>query len=137
MSDVTEPTAGRRETWASRRAIKAHVAIVVWVAGCGVACVWQVRVGLSGDSLGWVYSVMWPCFAIFGVVFWWHLIHDDPRTLGSRGLRRLQRARDEGTEPEVRARSDELIRLAEEEDPELAAYNAYLAELARADRSRG
>ncbi|MGA2037197.1 MAG: hypothetical protein ABSH04_06405 [Acidimicrobiales bacterium] len=93
-------------------------------------------VALSGDSLGWVYSVMWPCFAVFGVVFWWHLVHDDPDTLGSRGLRRLQRASHKRVDPERRARSEETIELAEKEDPELAAYNAYLAELARDDRTK-
>jgi hypothetical protein len=125
----------RSGTWTSKRALYAHVALVVWCAGCVVACWWQVGVALSGDSLGWIYSVMWPTFAVFGVVFWWYLLHDDPETLGSRGLRRLQQASPREDDAERQAKSQEMIRLAEEEDPELAAYNAYLAELARGDRS--
>lgn len=133
--------------WSTRRAVWAHVALLVWVPGCAVACWWQVRVALSGDSLGWVYSVMWPCFAVLGTVFWWHFVHDDPDTLGRRGLRRLQeatvagRARPEGSavdagetdgrEPDARAIA---LAAAEAEDPELAAYNDYLASLARDDR---
>lgn len=128
-------TRGRRKTWTTKRALYAHGALVVWCVGCGVACRWQIGVALSGDSLGWIYSVMWPCFAVFGIVFWWYLLHDDPETLGSRGLRRLQQASHETVDAERLARSQEMIRLAEEEDPELAAYNAYLAELARVDRS--
>ncbi len=109
----------------------------MWVPGCVVACWWQVGIGLSGDSLGWIYSVMWPCFAVFGTVFWWHFVHDDPDTLGRRGLRRIQEAADndvEDTEDDEAEARDEAMTRAEAEDPELAAYNAYLAELARDDR---
>jgi hypothetical protein len=101
---------------------------VIWVPGCGLATWWQVTIALSGDSLGWVYSVMWPCFAGFSVVLWWSLVHDDPETVGARGLRRLQEART--TPPvEAEAQPDDAIARAEAEDAELAAYNAYLAEL--------
>jgi hypothetical protein len=98
-----------------------------------MACWWQVGVALSGDSLGWIYSVMWPCFAVFATVFWWHFVHDDPDAVGRRGLRRA--------EPEAAARAattttdrDEVLVKAEAEDPELAEYNAYLAALARDGR---
>ncbi len=121
------------ETWTSRRALWAHLAIAIWVPGCSLACWWQVQVALSGDDLGWVYSVMWPCFAVFGIVFWWHLVHDDPEKIGTRGLRRLQRTAEGPAGAEARRRSEEAIRFAEEHDPELAAYNDYLAELSRQD----
>jgi hypothetical protein len=132
-----------RRRWSTRRALIAHAALVVWVPGCGVACWWQVMVGLSGDSLGWIYSVMWPCFAVFGTIFWWHFVHDDPDTLGRRGLRRLQQAaaaaaadQPDPHGPEVQEPDVGAIALAraEAEDPELAAYNAYLAALAREAR---
>lgn len=136
-------TAGRR-LWSTRRALVAHAALAVWIPGCAVACWWQVGVGLSGDSLGWIYSVMWPSFAVFGTVFWWHFVHDDPDTIGRRGLRRLQEAAAQqaaqsdrhgpaGTEPEPEPGEVALAR-AEAEDPELAQYNEYLAALARQDR---
>ena len=132
----------RAGLWWTRRAVLAHVAIMVWVPGCAVACWWQVRVGLGGDSLGWIYSVMWPCFAVFGTIFWWHFVHDDPDTVGRRGLRRLQeatgtgRARRDGDDIEARQPDARELALAaaEAEDPELAAYNDYLAALAREDR---
>lgn len=76
---------------------------------------------------------MWPCFAVFGIVFWWHLVHDDPEKIGTRGLRRLQRTAEGPAGAEARRRSEEAIRFAEEHDPELAAYNDYLAELSRQD----
>ena len=125
--------APRRDSWWTLRAWLAHVAFVVWVPGCVVACRWQIDVALSGNSLGWAYAVMWPCFAVFGVVVWWHVIHDDPETVGRRGLRRLVQTT-QHSPPDV-PRLD-TIEQAEAEDPALASYNAYLAQLARDQRPR-
>lgn len=134
----SSPRAFDRGRWFTTRALVAHAALLVWVPGCIVACWWQVGIALGGDSLGWIYSVMWPCFALFGTVFWWHFVHDDPDTVGRRGLRRLQQAaasdhgrHPEPAEPDVR---ELALARAEAEDPELAAYNAYLATLGRESR---
>ena len=127
--------------WLTRRALLAHLALSIWVPGCAVATWWQVRIALGGDSLGWVYSVMWPCFAVLGTLFWWFLVHDDPETVGARGLRaRTAAARSEdapGARDDEATGTDEARRLAdlEAEDPELAAYNAYLSSLADRDKS--
>ena len=124
-----------RSRWFSRRAVLAHLALAVWVPGCAVAAWWQVGIALGGDGLGWVYSVMWPCFAVFGTVFWWFLVHDDPNTLGARGLRSAVTGAANAAGRSVAlddASSLEHGRLAqaEAEDAELAAYNAYLSSLA-------
>jgi hypothetical protein len=131
---VTAPTtpapSGR---WTNRRALVLHGILLVWIPGCAAACWWQVTVALSGDKLGWVYTFMWPAFAVFGTVLWWNLIHDDPDTVGARGLRRLRREASSAAEPSGPAVSlDDTIDRAEQDDAELAAYNAYLAELGRA-----
>ena len=138
---VTTPrTSRRRSPWLTRRAIVAHVALAVWVPGCAVAAWWQVGIALGGDGLGWVYSVMWPCFAVLATVFWWFLVHDDPDTLGARGLRASGRvagpmagATPPGSGPGSDA--EERITELEAEDPELAAYNAYLSSLAGREKS--
>jgi hypothetical protein len=118
---VTKPAAPRR--WFTKRALLAHLALLIWVPGCGVAAWWQVTIALSGNSLAYVYSVEWPVFAVFGIVGWWNLIHDDPDSVGARAFRRLS------PEPhdEIKAppRGD-----AAPVDKELAEYNAYLASLA-------
>jgi hypothetical protein len=124
-SETSPSTEGR---WTSRRALIAHGVILVWVPGCAVATWWQVNIALSGDGLGWVYSVMWPCFALFSVVLWWNIIHDDPDTVGARGLRRL-REEAEAEVPNSGPAADDAIARAEADDAELAAYNAYLADL--------
>ncbi len=117
--------------WTSRRALIAHGVLLVWVPGCVIACWWQVTVALSGDSLGWVYSVMWPSFAGFGIVLWWNLVHDDPDTVGARGLRRLREEAETTQAHEEQVVTEDVISRAEAEDAELAAYNAYLADLRR------
>jgi len=130
-STSTGPGAGR---WTSRRALGAHVALVVFVPGCIAATFWQVGVARSGNDLGWAYAVMWPVFCAYGIVLWWHLVHDDPETVGARGLRRLKPDTLAQAELDQRkAARDQVIHQAEAEDPELAAYNSYLAELARDD----
>jgi hypothetical protein len=127
----------KHNMWTTKRAIGAHVALVIWIPGCATATWWQLNIALSGDWLGWVYTVMWPCFAVFGTVLWWTIVHDDPDTLGMRGVRRLQlKEAASGDREEEERLADELIEQAEREDPELADYNAYLASLAREDQPK-
>jgi len=141
------PAAAGVHRWTSRRALVLHGVIAIWVPGCAVATWWQVNIALSGDKLGWVYTFMWPCFAVFALVLWWNLIHDDPETVGARGLRRLQEEaaqreaaqREAASDPGDTTRgapADDAIARAEAEDGELAAYNAYLAELRRGPDSK-
>jgi hypothetical protein len=113
--------------------------LILWVPGCAVATWWQVGIAESGDSLGWVYSVMWPSFALFAIVFWWFLVHDDPDTLGRRGLEGVAAAEGDPAGSDAmaheRAAQAEALARAEAEDPELADYNDYLAALARQDHT--
>jgi hypothetical protein len=118
--------------------VTATIALVIFVPGCIAATIWQIGVARSGNDIGWAYAVMWPLFAAYGCVLWWHIVHDDPDAVGLRGVLRLRSG--PGSVAEAAERDlvrDEAIRRAEEEDPELAAYNAYLAELARQDAARG
>ncbi|MCU1491493.1 MAG: hypothetical protein JWM85_2898 [Acidimicrobiaceae bacterium] len=112
-----------RRRWFSRRALGLHLVLLIWFPGCVLAGWWQATVAMSGNALSYLYAVEWPAFAIFGAVVWWNLIHDDPGAVGSRALRRAQRRAAAGP-------GQELVRRSDEEDPELAAYNAYLASLA-------
>ena len=121
--------------WRTRRSTTAHVALAIWLPGCAIATWWQVGVALSGDSLGWVYSIMWPAFAVCGVVLWWGIVHDDPEAVGVRGLRHMEQG-SEDEDSDAQAFREEQLAQAEREDPELAEYNAYLAELARSSQSK-
>jgi len=118
--------------WSSPRALLLHLAILLWVPGCAIACYWQVTVALAGDSLGWLYSIEWPAFGIFGLVVWWNLIHDGPER------RRLpSRPEDQaGEESGGTLTIPATARRPDEEDEALARYNDYLEALARADRPK-
>lgn len=109
-----------------------HIALAVWVPGCAVACWWQVTIALSGDRLGWLYSIEWPSFAVFGAVVWWNLIHDDPDAVGAQGLRRLKASRQGADDVPL---DFERIAQAEHDDPELTSYNDYLRRLAEHEPS--
>jgi hypothetical protein len=107
------------------------VGVLLFVPGCALAAWWQVTRAFDGNGLSYLYSVEWPVFAVVAVYFWWMLIHTDYETVGLKGQRRqaaLEAAQKQAgtngqavptppTAPEV-------------DDPELAAYNRRLAELA-------
>ena len=128
-----------RERWFSGRAVALHVAVLVLVPGCAVAAWWQINRAQDGNQLSYLYSVMWPVFGVLAIIFWWMLIHTDYDTVGLKGMRR-QQVRGDATLPAtngVAASPAPLAILPEvslaaaaDEDPELAAYNARLAELA-------
>ena len=129
-----------RERWLSGRALLGHLGLAVVAPGCGLAFWWQLRRALGGNTLSWAYTLEWPFFAVFAVVAWWQLLHDDPETVGNRGLRRLLSAgRSGGDGAEGAASVDNRTPQSwagADADPDLAAYNRYLAELASSGRRK-
>jgi hypothetical protein len=119
--------------WLSRRALKLHAVILIIVPAFLALCIWQIYRAVGGNSLSWAYVFEWPVFAGYAVYMWWRLVHEGtedgppPATAdGGPG----SPAATSGAEPPA---------LPEEEaqDAELAAYNAYLGQLAERDRSAG
>jgi hypothetical protein len=90
---------------------------------------WQFHRAESGNALSWAYTFEWPVFAVFGVVFWAKTILDElrPKTAAGReaGPVRLPA----GVAPRGGPGDPADGAPDEEDDPELAAYNAYLARL--------
>jgi hypothetical protein len=91
---------------------------------------WQLHRALGGNGLSWAYTFEWPLFACFAVVFWAKTIKDEFR---------IKRAQATGSAP-AEVDQDDLpvpVRMVQastaapedDEDPELSAYNAYLARL--------
>jgi len=108
-----------------------HLAIACWVPLCALACYWQVTIALAGDHLGWLYSIEWPVFGIFGIVVWWNLIHDDPETVGARALH------SSGTLPRRRAAREQGVTTRVQDEPtDLKNYNDYLAALGADDKRK-
>jgi DNA-binding transcriptional regulator of glucitol operon len=135
-----------RTRWLSWRAIGLHLAVLVWVPGCLIAGWWQVTRALGGNDLSYLYSVEWPVFALVGIWAWWVLVHTDPETVGARAQRRMAVPQ---TSPETNPDMTKAAAPAisspvlgrrplhaadrpegESDDPELAAYNDYLAQVA-------
>ncbi len=134
--------AGVRERWFSKRAVSLHLAALVFVPGCALAAWWQINRAADGNQLSYLYSVMWPVFGVLGIVFWWMLLHTDYDTVGLKGMQRQAKQEASvsaavnpnpiGTWPPASATATTAAVAAE--DPEMAAYNARLAELAAKGR---
>ena len=121
-----------RQRWLSGRAVSLHAAAIVVVSGCAVAAWWQVHRAQDGNQLSLLYSVMWPVFGILAVCFWWMLIHTDYDTVGLKGMRRQSEHAMQADTPVTVPGTGQTPGAGpgSEQDPELAAYNARLAQLA-------
>ncbi|MBW8482507.1 hypothetical protein [Actinomadura parmotrematis] len=98
------------------------IAVVLFVSFLGFGW-WQFDRAQAGNDRSWGYTFEWPLFAIFVVVMWIKMMRDD---LASDGKPKEPQVIEE---PAGAAVTRELIRQHEAEDPELAAYNRYLARL--------
>lgn len=86
---------------------------------------WQLSRAQEGNDRSWAYVFEWPVFAVFVLVMWIKMMRDE---LGDAG-KPAEPAAEEIAEPVREETAAEIIRQHEEEDPELAAYNRYLARL--------
>jgi hypothetical protein len=97
---------------------------------------WQFHRAEGGNALSWAYTFEWPIFTIFGVIFWAKTIIDEWRAPGGSAkttLTGLIRHSDPIALPggaHTPVDQDEDA----DDDPDLAAYNAYLAKLHRQQR---
>lgn len=94
-----------------------------------MAAYWQIGRAAEGNSLSFMYAVEWPVFAIIGILGWWALLHQEEVDEAKKQARR---------EYEVRMRAEAQVarQVDDDEDPELAAYNDHLAELADKPRKK-
>jgi len=101
---------------------------------------WQFHRAESGNPLSWAYTFEWPVFVIFGVIFWAKTIVDKWRELG-RSAKPGQSAARSDAAPDLPSAAHTPGSYAssadddDAEDPELAAYNAYLARLNRREEA--
>jgi DNA-binding transcriptional regulator of glucitol operon len=110
--------------------VSLHLAVLVFVPGCGLAAWWQITRATDGNGLSYLYAVEWPIFAILSAYFWWMLIHTDYEAVGLRGMRNREAAVSVAQVAPEPARVAPAPPIDDGGDPELAAYNARLAELA-------
>jgi hypothetical protein len=93
---------------------------------------WQFHRAEGGNALSWAYTFEWPLFVIFGVFFWGKTIADEfkiQRTAAEAGSTAAAMPAADLSLPAAAHTAVSLDEFDEAEDPELAAYNAYLAGL--------
>lgn len=101
-----------------------HALMVVMVATMLGLAGWQLSRATGGNMLSWGYTFQWPIFAGFVVYLWWREVQ---RAL--RGEPEPARPGPDGGHRPVIARHSVAATAAydDADDPELAAYNRYLA----------
>ncbi len=104
----------------SPRWLVRHVLVVLAVGACFGFGRWQYGRAVQRDSiLNWSYTVEWTLFGLFSLLCWGWLLRDELRGGPAEPVQ----------EAPVRVYQPVAPPVTEEEDPELAAYNRYLAEL--------
>jgi hypothetical protein len=93
---------------------------------------WQFHRAEGGNGLSWAYTFEWPLFAGFGIVFWARTIRDELRV--KRGIDTVREHGYATDLPDGIGAVQAGPRPGDDDDPELASYNAHLAKLnARAE----
>ena len=60
--------------------MKAHATLVIGLALCIAAFVFEIGRALGGNSLSWAYVFEWPLLGGFAVYMWWKVIHPEDLT---------------------------------------------------------
>ena len=108
----------------TRAWIVRHVVAVVLVAAFLALGWWQIGRAAGGNSLSWAYAFVGPVFAAFVVFLWVREVQLERRA--GRPAAEPAPARKPGFGRPVRVPAAPAAPPAED-DPELAAYNDYLA----------
>jgi hypothetical protein len=102
---------------------------------------WQFHRAEGGNPLSWAYTFEWPVFTIFGVIFWAKTIIDEYRTSSGTAITSAANTgtttsgllasglAEPGDSLPDRAHTAAMLDEDADDDPELAAYNSYLARL--------
>jgi DNA-binding transcriptional regulator of glucitol operon len=133
----------------SPRWILWHLLTLGAMVTCGWLAAWQwERAGSAmGSALNVGYGLQWPVFALFFGVMWWRFLRMELRQLHAEQEPAV--AEPEGAPEAVEAPAPDPVPeepspfrrrpaaappVREDEDPELAAYNRMLAQLAARER---
>jgi hypothetical protein len=122
----------------SPRWILWHLLTLAAVAACLWLAVWQwQRAGSAmGSALNVGYGLQWPLFAVFFAVMWWRMLRMELSRLGEDGPARPAAAQPAPVRSPIHGpnpfgpRPAPARPAAADDDPELAAYNRMLAQLA-------
>jgi hypothetical protein len=98
------------------------------VPGCLAAGWFELTRAMGGREVAWVYTFEWPFYAVAGSYMWWKIWHRNPQAYA-------------GAAASVSGHGEQdAVRQAPErpdDDPELAAWQRYLANLEALDPPGG
>lgn len=93
---------------------------------------WQLRRGEAGNLRSYAYALEWPFFAAAAGYMWWRTMREDCEDMAEQENPRNVDGGSLTDPPPQLPRSTAALTFHEvEPDPELDAYNAYLADLHR------
>ncbi|MCO8272715.1 hypothetical protein M1L60_19150 [Actinoplanes sp. TRM 88003] len=110
-----------------------HVLAVVLTVGCLVLGWWQFSRAQEGNAISWGYMFEWPVFAAFVVFLWYREVQLARRKPQKEAPPPEKQEKQEEKElPGTAVTVGRPVRVAvrsapEADDPELVAYNDYLA----------
>jgi DNA-binding transcriptional regulator of glucitol operon len=126
-----------------------HALVIVAVVCCLLLGRWQLgRAEVTHSLQNIAYALQWPLFAVFFAVMWLRMLRLESRRLDEEASAEAQpgaalaaerdiAAGAPGDEPPTQEPADSgrvRVTVDDEGDPELAAYNRMLAELAARDQ---
>jgi DNA-binding transcriptional regulator of glucitol operon len=124
------------------RWVVGHALVVAAAVCCVLLGRWQLgRAEITHSMQNMAYALQWPLFAVFFVVMWLRMLRLESRRLDEEADAE-QPAEPEAASPDsthsapaVADRAESaVVHDEEDDDPELAAYNRMLAELAARDQ---
>jgi hypothetical protein len=95
----------------TKTTVKFNVSLFFAELICISAFVFELKRAIGGNTLSWAYVFEWPLLGLYAVYMWHKL---------------LQEERGESSRPPV---------VFDDEDPQLDAWNAYLASVHRSDQT--
>ncbi|MGW4945446.1 hypothetical protein ACWEOZ_28090 [Actinoplanes sp. NPDC004185] len=125
--------------------IARHILALVLVAGFLALGWWQFSRATGGNALSWGYTFEWPVFALFVVFIWFREVQQERRAARATEQDGPAEAEPQEEQPEqqpvphqdvpVTVRRPVRVPVAQvapadDDDPELTAYNDYLGWLA-------
>jgi hypothetical protein len=75
--EVPDPASAKKTAshLTSAAAMKTHLTLVVGLALCTAAFVFELGRAEGGNELSWAYVFEWPLLALFAIYMWWKLLH--------------------------------------------------------------
>jgi hypothetical protein len=72
---VPDEASAKKVSLTSASAMKTHLTLVIGLALCTAAFIFELGRAEAGNELSWAYVFEWPLLGIFAIYMWWKLLH--------------------------------------------------------------